>query len=53
MSKLPEKQKAALQRLAHLVAEVQLLPDETITSVVRDALIDTLGCILIGAGQPA
>ena len=42
----------ALQQLARFVAKAEIAPDENTVNTVRDALIDTLGCILAGASQP-
>ena len=52
MSKIMSKQPTAIEQLACFVAEAEISPDEGTIGVVRDALIDTLGCMLVGARQP-
>ena len=42
----------ALEKLAQFVAETTFTPDTETVSLVRDALIDTVGCILVGSRQP-
>ncbi|MGB0387698.1 MAG: MmgE/PrpD family protein [Ardenticatenaceae bacterium] len=42
----------ALQQLARFVAEGEIAPDENTVGIARDALIDTLGCVLAGTSQP-
>lgn len=39
----------ALTRLAEFVAEDPLTPDTLTTAILRDGVIDTLGCMLVGA----
>ena len=41
-----------LETLAHFVAEQTFQPDTATAEVARDALIDTLGCIVVGSRQP-
>ncbi|MEM7531502.1 MAG: MmgE/PrpD family protein [Chloroflexota bacterium] len=41
-----------LEALAKFVAETKFVPDKETISIVRDAFIDTLGCVLVGARQP-
>lgn len=41
----------AVERLARFVAEARLEPGPTEIQTIRDALIDTMGCIHVGAGQ--
>jgi 2-methylcitrate dehydratase PrpD len=41
----------ALQRLSRFIAEVEFHPAPGSIDIIRDALIDTYGCMLIGAGQ--
>ena len=52
MSNIIEKEPTAIEQLALFVAEAEISPDEETIAVVRDALIDTLGCMLVGARQP-
>lgn len=47
-----DQPKTAIERLAYFVAETEIAPDTETICIVRDALIDTLGCILAGASQP-
>ena len=41
-----------LERIAQFVAEHTFLPDAETIEVARNALIDTLGCIVVGSRQP-
>ncbi|WP_170328499.1 MmgE/PrpD family protein [Ruegeria arenilitoris] len=38
----------ALTRLAHFVAEDALTPDQATMAILRDGVIDTLGCMVVG-----
>ncbi|MEM7343067.1 MAG: MmgE/PrpD family protein [Chloroflexota bacterium] len=42
----------AIDRFATFVAEAKLSPDQQTIDMIRNAFIDTIGCILIGARQP-
>ena len=42
----------SLEKLAKFVAETSFSPDEKTVILIRNALIDTLGCIIVGAQQP-
>ncbi len=52
MTDTDEPPEMALHQLARFIAESEFYPDATTVEVVRDALIDTVGCMLIGARQP-
>ncbi|MEM7118751.1 MAG: MmgE/PrpD family protein [Chloroflexota bacterium] len=52
MNHTPTAHKTAGARLAHFVANTPVFPSKTTISITRDALIDTLGCILVGSRQP-
>ena len=42
---------AILEQLAIFVSEAALDLDDDVTAIVRDALIDTLGCFIVGADE--
>lgn len=44
--------KTAVAQLAHFVANATLVPNPATIDTTRKALIDTLGCILVGSRQP-
>ncbi len=42
----------ALERLASFVANAPLQPDDKKQQILRDAVFDLMGCIVVGAGTP-
>ena len=49
---IPNQPEMAIHHMARFVTEAEIRPDENTISIVRDALMDTMGCIVAGASEP-